>query len=109
MTIISSQHFIDTTRVAEKVEALRGATSVTIPCIYVGEIDGVEYAAQLDGHNTLAAARELNIPVRFDLVEVSDYADLTGEEILDRMWMGEGDWYNVETSNPAHDDFDYVW
>ena len=40
MTIISSQHHIDWEIVEEKMEALKDAKSVVIPCWNIGEIDG---------------------------------------------------------------------
>ena len=58
MTIISSQHHIDWEIVEEKMEALKDAKSVVIPCWNIGEIDGEEYAIMADGHHTMTAARE---------------------------------------------------
>ena len=94
MTYISSQHYIDAEIVEEKKAELEGVTEVVIPCTYVGVIDGVEYAMQNDKHHTLAAARELGIPVVFD---VEDDAE------------GLTDYYNVETSDPMSDIFDLIW
>lgn len=106
MTIISSQHYINWETVEEKMEQLKGKSNITIPCAYVGEIDGVEYAVQIDGHHTLAAARELSIEVEFDVHE--DDEGLEGEALLDARHM-DGDYYRVETSDPASDIFDLVW
>lgn len=96
MTIISSQQFIDPEIVEEKMEAISGLEEVVIPCYYIGEIDGVEYAMQADGHHTLAAAKELGIPYSFDISD--DPEGLSGEEMLTVRWM-DGDWYDVETSD----------
>lgn len=106
MTIISSQHYIDWTIVNEKMEQIKDTDKIVIPCWYVGEIDGVEYAMQADAHHTLAAARELGIEVEFDITD--DPEDLVGENMLETRWM-DGDWYNVETSDPAYGLFDCIW
>ena len=102
MTIISSQHYINWETVEEKMEQLKGKSNITIPCAYVGEIDGEEYAIQIDGHHTLVAARELGIDVH------EDDEGLEGEALLDARYM-DGDYYNVETSDPENDIFDLVW
>ena len=100
MTIISSQQFIDPEIVEEKMKDISGVAEVVIPCYYVGEIDGIEYAMQADGHHTLAAARELGIPYSFEISD--DPEGLSGEEMLTIRWMG-GDWYDVEKSDPMND------
>lgn len=106
MTYISSQHYIDWAIVEDKIAELEGTERVEIPCSYVGEIDGVEYAMQNDSHHTLAAARELGLEVVY--VVDDDCEGLTGEALLDARWM-DGDWYNVETSDPANCIFDLIW
>lgn len=106
MKIISSQHYLDMDLVEEKIEELRGADRVEIPCWYVGEIDGEEYAVQADGHHTLAAARALGIEVRFEIGE--DPEGLTGEDLLNQRYV-DGDWYDVESSDPAEDEFELIW
>ena len=106
MTIISSQHYINWETVEEKMEQLKGKSNITIPCAYVGEIEGEEYAVQIDGHHTLVAARELGIEVKFDVHE--DDEGLEGEALLNVRYM-DGDYYRVETSDPANYVFDLVW
>ena len=106
MTIISSQHYIDWNTVERKTEELAGVEEVVIPCVYVGTIDGVEYAMQYDGHHTLAAARELGLKVKFDIID--DPEGLTGLELLEARYM-DGDWYDVEQSDPASDTFVAIW
>lgn len=106
MTIISSQHFIDWDIVENKINELQGVEKVVIPCSYVGFIDGIEYAMQNNCHHTLAAARELGIEIEYSIG--SDPEDLTGEDLLEQRY-NDGDWYNVENSNPAYDKFDLVW
>lgn len=106
MTYISSQHYIDPEIVEAKMEELKGVERVEIPCSYVGWIDGVEYAMQADGHHALAAARELGLEIVF--VVDDDCEGLTGEDLLDARWM-DGDWYDVETSNPYYDEIVTIW
>lgn len=106
MKIISSQHFINWEIVENKMREIKDMDKVVIPCSYVGIIDGVEYAMQNDGHHTLAAARELRIEVEFETSQDAD--GLEGEELLENHYM-DGDWYDVETSNPAYDEFNLVW
>lgn len=106
MKYISSQHYIDAEIVEAKKAELEGVTEVVIPCTYVGIIDGVEYAMQNDKHHTLAAARELGIPVVFDVEDDSE--GLTGEELLEARY-NDGDYYDVETSDPMSEVFDLIW
>ena len=82
------------------------AASVAIPCSYIGDINGTEYAMQNDGHHLLAAARELGLEISY-AVE-ADPEGLTGEDLLGARWM-DGDWYFVETSRPDEDTFDLVY
>lgn len=106
MKVISSQHYIDWDIVKQKMEEIAGFEFVEIPCYEIGEVDGEEFAIQADGHHTLAAARELGIAARF--VFSSDPEGLTGETALNERWM-DGDWYDVENSDPANDKFNLIW
>lgn len=106
MTYISSQHFINPDIVDEKMEELNTVGKVIIPCWYVGEIDGEEYAIQNDKHHTLAAARRLGIAIEY--VVDDDPEGLTGEALLEERYM-DGDYYNVETSDPEENVFDLIW
>ena len=108
MKIISSQHFLNWEIVEEKMRKLKidGTEAVEIPCCEIGEINGIFYAVQTDGHHTLAAARELGIPVEFTFSE--DCEGLTGEQYLEAHYM-DGDWYDVQKSNPAEEKFCLVW
>ncbi len=85
---------------------IEGSDFVEIPCWEIGEVDGEEMAIQADGHHTLAAARELGISIRYSFS--SEPEGLSGESALDAHY-NDGDWYRVETSNPACDEFDFVW
>lgn len=108
MMIVSSQHFLNLDIVAKKAEDLSssGASEVVIPCWDIGECDGIHMAIQADGHHALAAARELGLSVRFDVSD--DPEKLTGLAALDIRY-NDGDWYNVETSDPVSGYFDLVW
>ena len=108
MKYISSQHFLDEETVEEKIHQLieSNVESVKIPCTYVGFVDGEEYAIVVDHHHTLAAARALGINAVF--VVDDDPEGLTGESVLEARWI-DGDYYDVEISNPAEDEFYTVW
>ena len=106
MKVISSQHYIDWDIVEAKMRAILNDEFVEIPCYEIGEVDGEELAIQADGHHTMAAARELGIEIRF--VFSADPEGLSGDAALSARWM-DGDWYYVETSNPAAGKFDPVW
>lgn len=107
MTIISTQQYIDWEIVESKMQAIADVDAVVIPCYYVGVIDGVEYAMQADGHHTLTAARELGKAVKFNVID--DPEGLSGEELLEARHSGEGDYYNVETSDLGSEQFDFIW
>ena len=106
MKIISSQHYLDWHIVEQKIKEIESLKSIEIPCCKIGEINGVEYAVQIDRHHTLAAARELGIEVEFLFFE--DEEGLTGEKYLENHYM-DGDWYDVEKSNPAEEKFSLIW
>lgn len=108
MKYISSQHFLDESIVEEKMDQLAKSNveSVEIPCTYVGFIDGEEYAIVVDHHHTLAAARMLGIPYTY--VVYDDPEGLTGESVLEVRWI-DGEYYDVEISNPAEDKFYTIW
>lgn len=99
MTIISSQQYLNWDIVDQKLALLKDASSVTIPCYYVGYIDGIEYAMVADGHHRIAAARELGIEITYDIDD--DPEHLTGEELLNTRWMGD-DYYLVDESDVAN-------
>ena len=88
--IISSQKYIDYTKVDEKIEELEGKNEVTLTA---WDVDG-EYAVLSDGHHAYQAAKELGINVKFEIV--SHPEGLTGDDLLEQAWM-DSDWYNVET------------
>ncbi len=108
MTYISSQQFRDWDIVDEKIAELEAdnVKVVTVPCWYVGEVDGVEYAVVNDKHHTMEAARQLGITVEFEVED--DPEGLTGEELLMVRNFGE-DYYNVETSDATENKFDLVF
>lgn len=106
MKIISSQHYLDWNIINEKMQELDGVECVEILCCEIGGIDGEEYAVQVDGHHTLAAARELGIQAEFTFCDPLD--SLRGEEFLQAHYM-DGDWYDVERSNPAEERYCLIW
>ena len=106
MKVISSQHYIDWNIVDKKMDEIAGSEFVEVPCYEIGEVDGEDFAIQADRHHTMVAARELGIEIRF--VFSPEPEGLLGESALDAH-RNDGDWYYVETSDPANDKFDLVW
>ena len=96
MQYISSQRFLDDHIVEEKKAALAGIESVTIPCSYVGIIDGIEYAMVVDKHHTMAAAKLLGIPVFFKVGHDSE--NLIGDDLLVARYI-DSDYYDIETGH----------
>ena len=106
MKVISSQHYIDWNIVEQKMDEIAGNEFVEIPCYEIGKVDGEEFAIQADRHHTMAAARELEIEIRY--VFSPEPEGLLGESALESHW-NDGDWYDVETSDPANDKFNLIW
>jgi len=94
MTVLSSQRYLNELTVEEKKLELSGADSVSIPCSYVGIIDGEEYAIIADGHHTLSAAKELGIKAIYNIQD--DPERLRGDELLEARYIDSA-YYNVET------------
>jgi hypothetical protein len=99
--IISSQSYRDYNIVDQKIVELKGQKSVSVPVHYAGELDGIKYYIQIDGHHTLEAARELGISVEFAEADHNDWDnDWSLDEALEHNW-NDCDWYNVETGKAA--------
>ncbi len=94
MIYISSQRYLDPTIVDEKKADIEGAEMVTIPCSYVGIIEGIEYAMVVDKHHTLEAAIELGIRIEFEVNP--DAEGLEGVDLLTARYI-DSDYYNIET------------
>ncbi|MFA5911833.1 MAG: hypothetical protein WC815_23885 [Vicinamibacterales bacterium] len=94
MRYISSQRYLDPETVETKKAELEDVESVSIPCSYVGIINGVEYAMVADKHHTLAAARELGLEIEFDVSPDPEY--LEGEALLEARYI-DSSYYNIET------------
>ena len=106
MKIISSQQYINDDIVEAKIAMLEGSTEITLPCWYVGTLEGEEMAVLSDGHHRLIAARELGITVNFEIKDEPD--GLTGEALLNAHRI-DGDWYDVETSDPSIGKFHLIF
>ena len=96
-TIISSQRYLDDETVAQKRTA--GDYAVTLSPEF--EIDGVIYQAIIDGHHSLAAAKEDGASPAFVVASVQDddrIALLDGaiDDYLSVCFM-DSEWYDVET------------
>jgi hypothetical protein len=94
MKYISSQRYLDPEIVEAKKGALDGESSVSIPCSYVGMINGTEYAMVADKHHTLAAARELGLEISFEVA--ADPEQLEGEALLEARYI-DSSYYDIET------------
>lgn len=104
--VMSSQRFLDDEIVEEKKDEIiaKGIQEVTCPITkaYVQDLAGNDMFILTDKHHTLAAARELNIPVKFEEVE-NDFTESTnGEDICAEYFMGDN-WFYVN-----HPDSDMI-
>lgn len=104
--VMSSQRFLDDEIVEEKKEEIiaEGIQEITCPVTkaYLQDLEGNELYILTDKHHTLAAARELNIPVRFEEAE-NDFTESTnGEEVCAEYFMGDN-WFYVN-----HPDSDMI-
>ena len=95
--IISSQRYISSEILNEKIDALESSrpSEIVLETWTVG-IDNMEVL--FNGHHTLEAARQLEIPVRF--VSTAHPEGLTGDNLLEQSWM-DNDWYDIETGQLA--------
>lgn len=100
--VMSSQRFLDDEIVEEKKDEIiaKGIQEITCPVTkaHLQDLEGNELYILTDKHHTLAAARELNIPVKFEEVE-NDFTESTdGEEICAEYFMGDN-WFYVNHPN----------
>lgn len=100
--VMSSQRFLGDEIVEEKKDEIiaKGIQEVTCPITKacVQDLAGNDMFILTDKHHTLAAARELNIPVKFEEVE-NDFTESTdGEEICAEYFMGDS-WFYVNHSD----------
>lgn len=107
MKIISSQHYLNWETVEAKIEEIKAnnITEIDVPVIPC-EVDGEMYGIVIDAHHRMAAAKELGIKV--DFVETENIYGCTGESLLEVTYW-DGDYYYVESSDPAIEQFDLVW
>ena len=94
ITYISSQRYLDEDIVEEKKREIKGLPFVTVPCTYVGEIEGEDYALIADKHHTMEAAKELGIDVIFELR--GDSEGLTGDDLLEARYV-DSPYYDIMT------------
>lgn len=92
-TIISSQRYIDNDILNEKIEKLEGERPAEI-VLQAWDVKEHDCAVLFNGHHTLEAARQLEIPVRFEVVDHPE--NISGDNLLEQAWM-DSDWYEVET------------
>ena len=102
LVVMSSQRFLDDEIVEEKKEEIiaEGIQEITCPVTkaHLQDLEGNELYILTDKHHTLAAARELSIPVKFEEVE-NDFTESTnGEEICAEYFMGDS-WFYINHPN----------
>ena len=98
MQTISSQRYIDESIVDQKIDAQDFIVAVSP----VFEFDGQQFRVVMDGHHSLAAAREAGVEPEFveqdasenDKIGLLDDGKL--EDFMELAWI-DSDWYDVET------------
>jgi len=92
-TTISSQRYLDDTIVDSK----RAAQDYKVDYVDV-TVEGIDYRVIVDGHHSLAAAREDGAAIdwRHNETLQQEADSMGGLAYLDAHWAGD-DWYNVET------------
>ena len=91
-TIISSQRYLSNI-VNEKIIKLKADKPAEV-VLGAWDVKDYDCAVLYDGHHTLEAARQLGIPVRFEVVDHPE--GISGDNLLEQAWM-DSDWYEVET------------
>ena len=91
-TIISSQRYLSDI-VSDKIAELEASQPAVI-VLGAWDVKDYDCAVLYDGHHTLEAARQLDIPVRFVVVDHPE--GISGDNLLEQAWM-DSDWYDVET------------
>lgn len=89
--IISSQKHLDWNIVEQKMSGMVGVESLTLEA---WDVKAYDCAVLYDGHHTIAAARELGIPVSYTVIDHPE--GISGDNLLEQAWM-DSDWYDVET------------
>lgn len=92
-TIISSQRFIDNDILNSKIATLETEQPSEI-VLQAWDVKDFDCAILFNGHHTLEAARQLEIPVRFEVIDHPE--NINSENLLEQAWM-DSDWYDVET------------
>lgn len=98
--LISSQRYLDEQVLLEKIEG----EDFEIFVSPLFRIDGVAYRVLMDGHHSLAAAREVGVEPDVVVMDTSMSDRLflleagNVEGFLEAEWMGE-DWYDVDTGH----------
>ncbi len=97
-TVMSSQRFLDDETVEDKKEEIiaEGIKEIICPITkaYVQDLEGNDMYILTDKHHTLAAARELGIPVKFEEVE-NDFTTSTNGEDVCAEYYGGDHWFYI--------------
>lgn len=98
MKVISSQRYYNNEIVLKKMDELKEACAneIVLPVVDIEmkDEDGNDLFALVDGHHRFIAAQELDLEIKFEVVE--NHYDVVGEDYLNAAYM-DSDWYYVET------------
>ena len=97
--VISSQKYLDYSIVDDKAAQIHGL--VTLPVVFAGELDGEKLYILIDGHHTLAAAREIGAEIAFDEISQNKAGwdtRLTLDEQLEAQVL-DSDWYYIDNGS----------
>lgn len=97
MKVISSQRYINNKTVEHKMDEISGR--VTLPVMYAGEFEGEAVYILIDGHHTAEAARELDLPIDYKIIDRNAWGydtRWTLEDALENLWI-DSDWYDHQT------------
>lgn len=97
-TVMSSQRFLNDETVEDKKEEIiaEGIKEIICPITkaYVQDLEGNDMYILTDKHHTLAAARELGVPVKFEEVE-NDFTTSTNGEDVCAEYYGGDQWFYI--------------
>lgn len=96
MRVITSQSYIESEIVEEKIEQLRGKSQIVLS-VWTTEMqddNGEDLCILADGHHTYEAAKELGIDIIFN--EASHPEGLVGERLLEAAWM-DSDYHYLDS------------
>lgn len=96
-TIISSQRYLDSNVVSDKITEIE-QSGITEIVLKAWDVKAYDCAILSDGHHTYEAAQQCGINVRFEIIDHPEGID--GDNLLEQAWM-DSDWYDIETGQAA--------